>query len=395
MSYTLYNSLKRALAVCISAALLAAMSGCAAVFADYREIATLMPVQTLGFDSLVPTVSATISTGKGIAGEKAAIISRESDSIPSCLEALQDYSAKNDLFFEQTRFVLLGEDAARAGLGSFFDFIKRANVLRFDNPVFIVRGGTAKELVSGSGAENYDVTESLATIVRDSRNRGEGYSFNCREVLRSLNEYGGALACAVAVKPLEGSVFDEDASDTAVPAGFAIIKGDSLVGYIDRDDCALGANLLLGKGGAADVSVSDGQGGSAQLELTGTSCSWSAEWDGGQLRSVTASLCVGAKLSGTQENSGNLSQEYLSALEDSLSKETVKHASRVLARSQSLSCDFLGIAGELRKIAPAEYAKLSRPFPEELSAAVVNVRATAEISGSFIKEPPFFARKGA
>jgi hypothetical protein len=116
---------------------------------------------------------------------------------------------------------------------------------------------------------------------------GREFSFNNREVLRSTYECGAALICAVEIQNLSGSVASENADITAVPAGFAIIRGDTLVGYIELEDCILGANILLNKTGSGTVTIPDGSGGTASLVLHEVKTAYSGQWQNGELIKIT------------------------------------------------------------------------------------------------------------
>lgn len=377
--YTLY--------IIVVVALCLTLSGCTgSIFSNYREISTLQPVQTLGYDFAGGDYTATISTGEGLEEQPAVLISRKGKTIADCFESIENYSAKNELYFDQTRYLLLGESAALDSLTPYFDYIQRSGVPRLDNSLFVVKGGSARELIKGSGDKLYDVTECLATIERDAQRRGKGAAFNCREALRSLYEFGSALICAVKISPLEGSVFSEGDEVTAVPAGFAIISGDKLVGYIELDDCALGANLLLNKSGSGPVTVYAGDKGNASLSINSAKTQFDAEWRDGKLLSVTAKVELSARLVALTGSAGVQSVSQLELIAQSLENETKTRCENVLELCRELKCDFLGIAAQLRQAKPTEYSKLREAFPEALAGAEIKIEVTAQLDQTYVRE---------
>lgn len=384
---TLYNVCRRVICTAAAAALLIVISGCyGSIFSSYQNLVTLDLVQTLGFDFAGGDLTATISTGIGLENQPALLISRNGKTIAECFESIENYSSKHDLYFNHTRYLLFGEAAARSGMTAYFDYIEHSGVPRLDNAMFIVKGGSAKSVITGSGKKDYDISEHLAIIERDTEDRGESFPFNCREVLRSSFEFGSALICAVKIQELSGSVITEDAEVTAIPAGFAIIRGDALVGYIDLEDCILGANLLLNKSGKGTVTIPDGSGGMASLVLQGAKTDYSGQWLNGELKKVTATVTVSAELTALSDFVGAIDTNTMILLQEILENEIRTRCENVLAQSRELKCDFLGLAKPLRNERPREFSRLKTDFPEALEQADLNVEVSATIVQTFVRE---------
>lgn len=384
---TLYNIRSRMVCAVAAGALLINLSGCSgAALSSYHALATLELVQTMGFDYAGDDFTATISTGMGLENQPALLISRKGKTLADCLESIENYSSKHDLYFNHARYLILGETAARSGLTAYFDYVERNSVPRLDNAIFIVKGGSAKELITGSGEEDFDISEHLAIIERDTEDRGESFPFNCREVLRSTYEFGSALVCAVESQELSGSVVSENAEVTAVPAGFAIIRGETLVGYIELDDCILGANLLLNKSGSGTVTIPDGCCGTASLVLHRAKTTYSGQWQDGALKKITVTVDVSGELTAFSDCIGVIDPDTLVLLQENLENEIRTRCENVLQQSRKLKCDFLGLAMPLRHEKPRNFSKLSTSFPEALAQAEINVEVSAELIYTFVRD---------
>jgi Ger(x)C family germination protein len=348
----------------------------------------------MGFDCAGDDFTATISTGIGLENQPALLISRKGKTIPACLEEIENYSSKHDLYFNHTRYLILGENAARSGMAAYFDYVERNSVPRLDNAIFIVKGGSAKELITGSGEKDYDISEHLAIIERDTEDRGESFPFNNREVLRSTYEFGAALICAVEIQNLSGSVASENADITAVPAGFAIIRGDTLVGYIELEDCILGANILLNKTGSGTVTIPDGSGGTASLVLHEVKTAYSGQWQNGELIKITVTVDVSAELTAFSDYVGLIDPDTLVLLEENLENEIRSRCESILQQSRELKCDFLGLAMPLRHDSPGEFSKLSDDFSESLAQCDIAVDVSAKLIYTFVHETESVKKAG-
>ncbi|NCC67668.1 MAG: hypothetical protein EOM14_05660 [Clostridia bacterium] len=384
---TLYSICIRVVCTAAAVVLLINISGCSgSILSSYQDLATLELVQTMGFDYAGGDFTATISTGMGLEDQPSLLISRNGKTLADCLQSIENYSSKHDLYYNHTRYLILGETAALSGMAAYFDYVERNSVPRLDNAIFIVKGGSAKKLITGSGEEDFDISEHLAIIERDTEKRGESFPFNFREVLRSTYEFGSALICAVEIQELSGSVTSENAKVTAVPAGFAIIRGDTLIGYIELDDCILGANLLLNQSGSGTVTIPDGNCGTASLVLHKAGTTYSGQWQDGELKKISVSVDVSAELTSFSACVGVIDPDTLVLLQKNLENEIRTRCENVLLLSRELKCDFLGLAMPLRHESPREFSKLKNDFPEVLARAEFNVEVSAELIYTFVRD---------
>ena len=95
-------------------------------------------------------------------------LAAEAPSFSLAEEKMQDYSAREDLFFAHTAYIAIGGASAKESLKPFLDYIERSTDLRLDIPLFVVTNGTASELVLGAGGETYDATSVLRSLERTS-----------------------------------------------------------------------------------------------------------------------------------------------------------------------------------------------------------------------------------
>ena len=325
------------------------LTGCggSSIYANYREVEHLLPVQTLGIDASEAGTRLSVSgMGGGSTEGGGSVISREGDSIISALRSLQNYAAEQELYYSHCQYLLLGEGYAGEKAGEALDFVARDNQLRLGLSLFAVRG-EASELISGPGEEkNYEISKVLSSVVRDSKNDGLSHVFSCRETIRSLSRSGAALVCALSPAKTEKSVFPESKdSVTAVPWGYGVLREGKLVGWIEPD-ISQAASLILGHPGSAGPRLSDGQGGHIVFEYSDGRVKVQ-DLGGGRMKlsaTLTATLAE-------PDTAGHhiTDSRLLSEFETALSEDMKGKMEKVLALSKELDADFLELGSHLRE----------------------------------------------
>ena len=336
----------------LAAALL--LTGCSgSIFSGYRETEHLQLVQALGVDSedaggLRLSVSCakpgqSASGGGSGTGSGGAIISRSGENILRAMESLQNYSADGQLYYAHAESVLFGEDFAREGLDRALDFIARDNQLRLGLYLYVVKGGSAEELVTAPPGEAYEISKTLTTVRRDTEAEGGSHVFTARETLKSLSRYGAALVCALRPTETEGSVFLTEGGTTAAPEGYAILKNGALAGFVETD-ISQAANLMLGHLGSSGVSLPDGSGGRLNLEFESGSVKVRAS--GPEALNIQAKIEASLAEPDTAEEHIT-DRKLLSELEKALGEDMKGKIESLLSLSKSLEADFLGLGAYL------------------------------------------------
>lgn len=315
-------------------------SGCSPLL-HAREVENLQLVQTVGFDGTVGNVTVSVSSGAADADAFPVPLAAQGASIQTAMEHLQDFSAREELFFAHIRYAAIGESAARGGIAPVLDYFERSTQTQLTVPLFVVRGGTARELAVSGG----DITAMLSSLESDTERQGSAHCFTVLEIAARLNRSGAALACAVSPAKPEGSV--PDAGDNALLAletGYAVLRGDALCGFLDRG-AALGADILLGFSPQASYVLSDGSGGTVTVQLRTAEAKLSPGENG-------AALDIAVRVrAGVTESSGAdpADAAMLALLENELSRAVKQQVTDAAEASRRLDADFL----ELWRVCPA------------------------------------------
>ena len=387
MAYT-FKYIKRPLAVLLSTISLLGLLGCGpSLYSNFRELDALHVVQTLGIDSVPGGFAVTVSTGEAGKDQPIAILSGSGDSIINGIESVRDYSPKEELYFSHVRYALLGESASASCLQDFLSYIARSPRVRLDTTLFVARCCDAKSIIT-SGQEDYELTAVLSSVERTIKRRGNNYAFTCREIALSLSEFGSALISAVRPADASNHVYAQEVGLTILPAGFAVIRGEGLIGWLDNDE-ARGACILLNKAGEGPLSFEDPQGKNISVFLEGSTAKYSADWDErGNLSRLRVNVELVAEVAEVDRELNIIEPEVLSRLSSELSKSIESMCVATLNKSREMSADFLGIFGTLRRKSPGKISKLPCDFIEALQNAEIAVEVSAKITGSYELERP-------
>lgn len=380
----------------ICAACLFLLSGCSggSIYTNYREVEQLMVIQTMGFDKDKNGVTLSVSTGNSGGGTSSSDSSGGSSSgggsgnakttrmavtagtINLAQEKLRDYSASEELFFAHTSYITIGEATAKDSITPYLSYIGRNTSLREDTPIFIIVGGTANELILGAGGKDYDATNVLKSLERNLEQRGDCQVFSASDITANLKQRNACLVtavkCTAAKDVLEDAKKDEL---TALPAGYAVIKGSKMVGTLDMD-AARGVSILQNKLKSCYTEI-EAEGEPVALLLENCSCEISPVLAGDKL----SSLDIKVELSSAMAEAEG--EPKLEKLNSALENEAAKWIKAALDKEVEYGCDFLGMGSILERHKPFKLAGLGESFSDSLGKLSYNINVKAEVVRSF------------
>lgn len=371
--------MKRMTALCLSVILLF-LSGCSnagTVYSNYRELEEMELILSMGFDAAGDQLRMSVSggssksDGKGSPSPATRMVTNGS-TVTEAMETLQDHAVKEELFYAHTQYVLVGEDCAENELGRILEHLETAHGVRASVPLFIIRGDTAEHLILHCGGENTDITEVLHSIIRDSKRRGDGHPFSCGEIISSLEEYGAALAMALKTQPTQQAQPDtEEGLVSPLPDGYAIVKNNTIVGYISNED-ARGVNLLMEQPGIGSVTVWDASCGYLSLALTKCKVHLRPVWGpDGSVSGIRAEIDASAYLKEVELPEQIDQASVLKALE----RQLEKWVKNVLQKMSDTEADFLGIGRKLRMQSPGDWDSAPKSWDEVIGDLRIEVDA--------------------
>ena len=371
--------MKKFIAALCALSLMLTASGCSggSIYSNYRDIAELLVIQTLGFDlsdtGVRLSVSAEGSTGAGKdnEGKTPVRLSVDASSMTEAQDALQHYSGGLQLFFGHTSYIVLGENVLSTDTAQFFDCIERDAAFRLCIPVFAASSGSAGDLVMGAGGDEHDATKLMHAVTENLQLRGDAHIFTAAEIVSALDANGAALICAV--KSVPAGEVEPDAAEgemAIVPDGYTIIYNNKAAGHIPME-LARGVSLILNEAGSMPVTV-----GNATLQIDSSSCSVEPVFGDG-LEGVTFNIKIGASLA---EARGEFDPARLRRDFEAMARGWVED---VLGLQKSSGCDFLHLGSVLEMQHPFRLRGASENFALIAHDLDFNVRVTADLDRSF------------
>ena len=353
------SKMKRRCAVISTIIIVSLLAGCSAggIFDSYSAIEDLQLVRTMAVDAAGPGRAAvTVSSGRGGEAGEPLVLGREGEGLLAAIESLRDFTPRGDLFFAHTQSIVLGEAYAAQGIGDLLDFAERDVQLRLGTDLFVLRGAEAGEFVAGTEFDAGDVLDSVRRVLRERADSSVG---NLRQTAVELSEYGAALVCALAPAEAEGSIFPDDGALTAVPAGYAVLRGGALAGYLSGGE-AEAASLLTGRAVRFRRTVDAPGGGRVELLCEPEGLHLSVRWaEDGTPPLLTISVALSAVVAELDGAEGNITDpEALARFGAEAAERVQADIAALLARSQAMDADFLALGRTLRLDSGTRFAAL-------------------------------------
>jgi len=147
------------------------------------------------------------------------------------LEAATD----KKVFFGQISCVLLGEEMAREGIIDTVDYLVRADELRFDIPVIVVKGTEAKTIIEdGSGNERH-VSDRITKLLESNYSTSSAGQVELSQLVEMLEDPFRSPYLPYMVKGTEKGDFTIE--------GYCVFENDHVFEFADKD-ISLGINFL-------------------------------------------------------------------------------------------------------------------------------------------------------
>lgn len=334
------------------AALVLLLTGCSGL--PYpREMGDMALLRTMGVDLGEEGLSVTVSTGpraKGLQGEgeSALVLSAQGESLSDAALTLQSLS-DSYVFFGYVDQLLLGEELAGAGVTQVLDYFARDVELGLGAQLWVVRDASAQQAVEAGGDQG--VEGRLSTLRLDGEMGIAALARTAGEVYTDLLEQGSAYLPALRPGTEEQAVLLE--------AGYAVLKGDTLVGFLDGE-AARGLELLVGKP-SSDIIPVELEGETVYVRITGGDTTCRLETEGGQVTGLTVACRVTAQLAEyrTQPN-----RKQLRTVEEELTRVETERMTRALTQLRAWGADCAGLGVRSALSAPEAWRQIEEDWEE-------------------------------
>lgn len=360
------------------------LAGCS-LKSGYPRLEQLRIIQTLGVDAGDAGLRLSLATAAGGGnGEDAVCLSADGPSFSAALERAESLSTEETLFCGHIRQLVLGEDVA---LEPLLSYIGRSADLRLDTPLYLLRGATAEELLSGAGSESRGVTEILDAVRAELDYRSQSLGFSAGQVLQDLQRQGSTLLCVLRYGDAAENTgeAEEEASEeqirTAAFDGFAVLREAEICDWLEPEEL-LPISLLRNTMGVQPLTIQDMNGKPAALEIRQGSSRVRPIWrEDGSLQGLDITAKLRASL--LEAPGSPLSDAYIDDLTARLEAAVSERLRGLLTRSKTLRADFLGLGPRLEQAAPLAWRRLETPFPELLGKLEISLTVQGRIQHDY------------
>ena len=169
----------------------------------------------------------------------------------------------------------------------------------------------------------------------------------------------------------------QQALKTVTADGYAVLDGERLAAFIDREN-AVGVGLLTGAAGLCELPVVDRNGQTQTLTLTDGHSRlrpvWSAD---GALTGLDVDVRASAILS---ESGDGGDEDYEQSLTALFEQELSARIAAVLKLERRLGVDFLGLAEQLSRTDSGRFDAMAEPFAAALPELTFQVSVSGQLS---------------
>jgi Ger(x)C family germination protein len=315
----------------------------------------------------------------------------ESASARTAFEAfrLLDMFADKKQHLGYIDYYIIGEAAAKGGIAKYTDFLTRYHETRYSSKVYIIRDILARELITRSCSSDNSLEDALDNMDETANSMSNTAAVRAIDMMNMLDDRTGASVIpAVRYKePLNGGG-DGSAGFSLFPAGYAVLDGGALAGYLEPD-YARGYNFITNNVKSCPISVPDGAGDYAAFEVTQSKTDVTARFgeDGAPLEIIYKTL-VNVNIAEQHTDTDIYTRQGQDEMSAKISETIRRDMLRVISRSFELGLDCTLLGERLRIKYPIKWKKIENSWREIYTALTVDVETRTEIMRVYsLREP--------
>jgi germination protein, Ger(x)C family len=386
--------LKRIVALLVLISLCIPVTGCW----NSRELTDISIVVGMGIDSVphsddysvsfqVVNAGALSTQGGSQGGQGALPIVTYSSQDSSLFGALRKASRKvpRRLFFGHIQLVVIGEEAAKKGIGDMFDFFERSHEVRLSSTVLISRGITAEEVIST--VTPLEKTPSIG-IAKKSRITSqvwaENADTNVKQIINDLVGAGEPIIGGVKIigdpkiASMEKNIKNSQPPSFVLIDGISLMKNGKLTGWLENHK-ARGVMWIRNemKGTVMNLPCEE-PGNSETVVVLRSKTKVKPSLQGGKPKFVIHIKEEGVL--GETSCSDDLSdRKAMMRIQDKWAAQIKKEISATVKAAQQAESDVLGFGSSLQKSYPKQWKQMENNWPHIFSESEYEIQIESYI----------------
>lgn len=360
---------------------------------DSREITALNIVQAIGIDIeengeiylsfqiLKPSIAKTPVGGKEGGSTEAKAVWVLTSTGQTVFEAIRSATKESckKLYFPFNKVIIIGEDAARSGVGELTEFLDRDPEARRRAHILVAKG-KAKDIIEASSEQDKIPAKAIEMLLITS-------SATSQITETTLHDFHKILASKT-VSPFAPGIKTiykqtEDKVTTVVELEeTAIFKEDKLIGWADKKETR-GFLWILGKvkSGIINVDSPQEENKKVSIEIISSSVKIEPEIKDGKLF-VTIKIIENGNIGEQMSMNVNLTKpenfEELERRQADVIEDEVK--ATLMKIQKECGADIFNFGQDFHRKYPKEWKELEKNWDEEIINITVNVEVEAKLS---------------
>ena len=355
------------------------LTGCGEAALPYaREMGDMALLRTMGVDAGEgeDQVRVTVSTGQRAAGlqgegQPPLILSAAGESLSAACLSMQGLS-DSYVFYGYVDQLLVGEEAAKAGIEPVLDYFSRDVELGLGAQLWLVRGGSAQAAIEAGGETG--VEARLSTLQTDSELGVAGITRTAGEVFSSLLEQGCAYLPALRAADPE----ETGGQTVLLEAGYGVLRDGKLAGYLDGES-AKGLELLAGQT-AEDIIEVDLPSGRAVARITEVSTRCEPAFQGEKLTGLRLYCRAAAELA---EFHAPMDEKELDQLREALEERERLRLQQVMDQLRGWGTDCTALGGQVGQANPAQWKNIQGQWGQLFSSVPLDISVQVSVSRTY------------
>lgn len=356
------------------------LAGCSSQTSNViREPDKLEMIRTIGIDKGKDGYSVTISTDVGLNGSAPQIRSGNGKTIDEALNVLKKTSRGQQPFYSHVDNLIIGEAVIKDGISEVLDFMARSSEMRIGTNIVIAKGTEAEKIITGAVGEQNAAADMLEVIKEQITSLGQGYMFNCLDVLSELAYNGNAMI--LAVRLTEGDNLLNDEEKKLTPDGFGIIRDGKLIAYTSSEQSA-GITLLIDELNSLNIEVETTEG-MVGLALTQIKADIQPVFLDNQLQKLKIKVDAAASITEAGAVTDLTMEKRRQETGLNASRQLLKNLQEAIKSSQSMGIDYMALGRKAELKAPLKFKKMGVTWEELFPELEIELEVSTVLKNTY------------
>lgn len=361
--------------------------------AQQTEIDRLIFARAIGLDKAdkegliritFESESSVPAAGKGETQKKATRYHAEGKTVFDADRNFSVYTDK-DLFWGHTKYIILGEGAARQDVLKYLDFFIRNHENRLNVNVAVALNSNAGDMLELPGKE---VThKDLAGLYENAGKLGISKEILLSEFIETLNsKYSSAyLPCISIEKDTEEEGSHQNKEHLSLD-GFAVFKGKKLLDFITHEK-ARGLNWIKGDIETTIIVVKDEKENNVSLEVIGQDVKVKTIIKDG-IPYIKVKVLVNSNIGELEGQTDVFKKESLLQLEKQQNDIIKSEMESVIAFAKENNVDIFGFGDKIFHQHPVKWERIKDNWNEIFPEVKIEVEVESKISRVYNIQQP-------